>query len=278
MATEKLTKLETFIERNRPDFDSHEPRPDLWARLEQQLAQPGPGVGPVLLAAEAPAPAAAPQAVPSAAAGFDFAPTSRTSALTGFPIAPPAAAVSASRGHWGRYGVAAALAALVLAAVLQEVRRPVPLARVSAEAAETDAAAAIPADAAFFGPSAQALAATERLGTPDPRLTTAVRGMETYYASQLSAREAELRELDADNPGAGWPRELASLDSSYQQLKEELPHHPQPGVVLTAMNRNLQIRLDILDQQLQHRAAAPAPLAGLPTGTLVSLADSRTQP
>ena len=277
MATEKLTKLETFIERNRPDFDSHEPRPDLWARLEQQLAQPGPSVGPVLLAAEAPAPAAAPQAVPSAAAGFDFAPTSRTSALTGFPTAPPAA-VSASRGRWGRYGVAAALAALVLAAVLQEVRRPVPLARVSAEAAETDAAAAIPADAAFFGPSAQALVATERLGTPDPRLTTAVRGMETYYASQLSAREAELRELDADNPGAGWPRELASLDSSYQQLKEELPHHPQPGVVLTAMNRNLQIRLDILDQQLQHRAAAPAPLAGLPTGTLVSLADSRTQP
>ena len=278
MATEKLTKLETFIERNRPDFDSHEPRPDLWARLEQQLAQPGSGVGPVLLAAEAPAPAAAPQAVPSAAAGFDFAPTSRTSALTGFPTAPPAAAVSAPRGHWGRYGVAAALAALVLAAVLQEMRRPVPLARVLAETTGTDAAAAIPADAAFFGPSAQVLAATERLGTPDPRLTTAVRGMETYYASQLSAREAELRELDADNPGAGWPRELASLDSSYQQLKEELPHHPQPGVVLTAMNRNLQIRLDILDQQLQHRAAAPAPLAELPTGTLVSLADSRTQP
>ena len=277
MATEKPTRLEAFIERNRPDFDSHEPRPDLWAQLARQLDQPGPGVGPVLVAAEVPPSATVSSATADADAAADFTLAGQPLRPAGFPTAPPAAAGSAPRGRWGRYGVAAALAGLVLAAVVQEARRPAPLARVSAEAVPAADNAAVPADAAFFGPSAQALAATERLGAPDPRLTTAVRGMETYYASQLSARQAELRELDADSPAADWPRELASLDSSYQQLKEELPHHPQPGVVLTAMNRNLQIRLDILDQQLQHRATGPAPLATT-AGTLVSLADSRTQP
>ncbi|WP_375415778.1 hypothetical protein [uncultured Hymenobacter sp.] len=254
MSTEKLTQLETFIERHRPDFDAHEPGPELWARLEQQLGQPGPGVGPVLLAEASPA--AAPEAVV-----FEK-PTANASAR------PRGAA------PWRRYGVAAALAALVVAAVLSEAHRPAAVAAM----APTDAPlGAAPADVVAFGPAPAVLAATERLGPAEPRLAVAVRGMETYYAAQLSARQAELRRFDARTERTDWPRELASLDSSYQQLKEELPHHPQPEVVLTAMNRNLQIRLDILDQQLEHRATAPDP-AALPGGTMVSLADSRSQP
>ena len=67
MSSEKLTKLETFIERHRPDFDVHTPSPDLWARLEEQLGQPGPGVGPVLLADEAQHPAPEVNLFPTAA-------------------------------------------------------------------------------------------------------------------------------------------------------------------------------------------------------------------
>lgn len=267
MSSEKLIKLETFIERHRPDFDAHEPRPDLWARLEEQLGQPGPGVGPVLLATTSAAP-------PLAAEAASLAP----------PAAAKAAFDEAARlrrpASWGRYGVAAALAALVMAAIVGEAHRPAaPATQLELAAASPDdrPATSAPADAAYFGPAPQALAAAERLGTADPRLSAAVRGMEAYYSSQLGRRQAELRQLDAQNPAADWPHELAALDSSYRQLKEELPHHPQPEVVLTAMNRNLQIRLDILDQQLQHRAAGEE-LAAAPGGTLVSLADSRPQP
>ena len=272
MSTEKLTKLETFIEHHRPDFDAHEPGPELWARLEAQLGQPGPGVGPVLLAEEAGKPESALAIFPRAAA---------VAALPTLPTAskPASDEVPAARRPWARYGVAAALAALVMAAMLSEVHRPAPAAGLAVAAPGPDDTLdrSAPVDAATFGPIPQALAASERLIAPDPRLSTAVRGMETYYAGQLSSRQTELRQLDAQNPAADWPRELDALDSSYRQLKEELPHHPQPEVVLTAMNRNLQIRLDILDQQLEHRAASPES-SSVPSGTMVSLADSRPQP
>lgn len=255
MSSEKLTKLETFIERHRPDFDAHEPGAELWARLEQQLGQPGPGVGPVLLTEKA-----APTAAPAAVA----------------PMAVPVAARPPRR--WGRYGVAAALAALVLAAVFGEAHRPPPAGLAEFPTPAETPNLRLPADAAYLGPAPAALAAAERLGTPDPRLNAAVRGMETYYAGQLATRQAELRQLDAQSPAADWPRELAQLDSSYRQLRDELPHHPQPEVVLTAMNRNLQIRLDILDQQLEHRAPGPDPVTAPASGTMVSLADSRSRP
>ena len=37
MDLHKTHSLETFAERHRADFDSHEPRPDLWAALGKQL-------------------------------------------------------------------------------------------------------------------------------------------------------------------------------------------------------------------------------------------------
>ena len=119
-----------------------------------------------------------------------------------------------------------------------------------------------------------ALTAAERSTGADSQLVRAVRGMETYYTSQLARRQSELRELSG--PGVAgmaidWQRELVSLDSSYRQLKVELLHHPQPDAVLTAMNRNLQIRLDILDQQL-HLGTAPE---AVPNPGAYVLADSR---
>jgi hypothetical protein len=97
--------------------------------------------------------------------------------------------------------------------------------------------------------------------------------METYYVSQLADRKAELSQL-APEDAAEWGRELVDLDTLYQRLKRELPRHPQPEVVLTAMNKNLQIRLDILDRQLELRDPAQTAQAG-ETRSEYALADSR---
>ena len=250
MDTNKKQFLENFVERHRADFDTHEPRPDLWAALEQRLTT---------------SPESVEASVRPAVAGVPAA----TLVLAG--LAP------ARAGWLQRYGVAAALALLVFAAGASETwkaDRPVPAPVAVARPASVGSAAAAPDAALYQGGYPVALTAAERSTGADSQLVRAVRGMETYYTSQLARRQSELRELSG--PGmAGmavdWQRELVSLDSSYRRLKLELLHHPQPDAVLTAMNRNLQIRLDILDQQL-HLGTAPE---AVPNPGAYVLADSR---
>ena len=229
MDTQKNNSLKSFVERHRADFDTHEPRPDLWAALEQRLSG-------------APAPPAA-------------------------PVMRPAPAAAGRAGWLQRYGVAAALALLVFAAGASEAwkskhQQPTADLAVAANATATARVASSAADAALYQRgNPVALTAGERSVGADSQLVRAVRGMETYSANQLGRRQRALRALSGPGTAAmaaDWQRELVSLDSSYRQLKQELPHHPQPDAVLTAMNRNLQIRLDILDQQLHLGTAAPA--------------------
>ncbi|WP_210521034.1 hypothetical protein [Hymenobacter terricola] len=247
--------LENFVERHRADFDTHEPRPDLWAALEQQLAETKPeAIAPTMRLADPAGPE------PAKAAGVAPAP--------------------ARTGWFQRYGVAAALALLVFAAGASEAwksNRQAPELAVAASATGAGTAAGAPDAALYQGGAPLALTATERTTGADSQLVRAVRGMEAYYTNQLARRQSELRQLNG--PGmaamtADWQRELVSLDSSYRKLKLELPHHPQPDAVLTAMNRNLQIRLDILDQQL-HLGTAPATD---PNSGAYVLADSRRLP
>jgi hypothetical protein len=245
MTTKNNHSLESVVERHRADLDVHEPRPDLWAALEQQLDAPTETPLPSLAAAPASAPV--PRLLPE-------------------------------RNSWlQRYGIAAALAALVVAAGIGEAWKSK---HARPEVAAVEPAAnnsAKEADAALYlGSEPQALTAAARSDSNSIQLTAAVRGMEAYYASQLAQRQAELSQLGG--PGAAamaadYQRELASLDSSYRQLKLELPRHPQPEAVLTAMNRNLQIRLDILDQQLH----LGTPHVADPNSGSFVLADSRHQ-
>ncbi|GAB3289579.1 hypothetical protein GCM10027511_01470 [Hymenobacter humi] len=237
MDSHKNNSLENFVERHRADFDTHEPRPDLWAALEQQLA------GPVA------APAAPVMRMANAAQDVN-APA----------LAQPTAVV---RGGWlQRYGVAAALALLVFAAGASEAwksKHKAPELTAAVAPAEPSPLASAPDEALYHTGSPMAMTAADRTAGADSQLVRAVRGMETYYTTQLARRQSELQELSG--PGmaamnADWKRELVSLDSSYRKLKVELLHHPQPDAVLTAMNRNLQVRLDILDQQL-HLGTAP---------------------
>ncbi|WP_345233484.1 hypothetical protein [Hymenobacter saemangeumensis] len=250
MTTKNNHSLESFVERHRADFDVHEPRPDLWAALEQQLDAPASvSTPPVLLASAA-------------------------------EVAPEVSR-RAERGTWlQRYGVAAALAALVFAAGVSEAWKT-KQATPEIAAAETESTGRITTgeDAALYlGGAPQALTAAARSDSNSIQLSAAVRGMEAYYASQLARRQEELSQLGgpaAAGMADDYQRELASLDSSYRQLKIELPSHPRPEAVLMAMNRNLQIRLDILDQQLHLGATRDSDPA--PTSAFV-LADSRRQP
>ena len=235
--------LEDYAERHRADFDLHEPRPELWAQLEKQLdATSAPdNPAPMMSVVKDEQPARLPQPTPT--------PTLRPR----------------SSRHWQTYGIAAGLAALIAAAGLGEAwktsHRPV---------ADNQASSI----ASYLGPQSTALAASEGGPDVDARLDTAVHGMERYYLAQLSSRKEQLSQLAPATIGE-WTRELVGLDSSYQQLKRELPRHPQPEVVLTAMNRNLQIRLDILDQQLELHGADQAVVAAADASSEYVLADSR---
>ncbi|MGI4834285.1 MAG: hypothetical protein ACRYFK_12585 [Janthinobacterium lividum] len=260
----KHYSLEDFAERYRADFDLHEPRPELWDVLLTQLdaAQPGPASQPRLSVLAAAAPSPTPTLAPAA------------------QLAPPALPQPALRTQrrWYYAGLVLALAALVMAAGLGELWKaqhpPVITARAAySKAGDTHRAAA---DAALYlGPDASAMAASQGNSNGNARLDTAVHGMERYYAAQLQDRQAQLRQLAPDTE-TEWVPALVSLDSSYQQLKRDLPSHPQPEVVLTAMNRNLQFRLDILDRQLELRGADQLAQNPGALGGDYTLADSRS--
>ncbi|WP_151086010.1 hypothetical protein [Hymenobacter baengnokdamensis] len=229
--------LENYAERHRADFDLHEPRPELWAALEKQLHGDS--------SAEAVSPRMS-----------VFVNQDAELPRVHEPVATQPA-YKAER--WQRYGLVAALAALIIAAGAGEAWKTKHSPAVASQHTETSSSAT---DAALYlGPDASVLAASQGGTDVDARLDTAVHGMERYYIAQLTDRQTQLSQL-APSATAEWTRELIGLDSSYQQLKRELPRHPQPEVVLTAMNRNLQIRLDILDRQLQLHGSDQADLAG----------------
>jgi len=250
--------LENYAERHRADFDLHEPRPELWAAIEKQLhGDSTPAELPRMTIVTTPAtPVTELPVVPAPIAEVPTVPQLRVQ----------------KSERWQRYGIAAALLALLVAAGMGEAwksQHAPALATQNAEATTTVADAAL-----YLGPEASVLAASQGGADVDARLDTAVHGMERYYIAQLTDRKTQLSQL-APDATAEWARELVGLDSSYQQLKRELPRHPQPEVVLTAMNRNLQIRLDILDRQLQQHGDGRENLAGTTATGEYVLADSR---
>jgi hypothetical protein len=246
---DKETGLENFIERHRADFDVFEPRPDLWDDIEQNLAAPTAGaVAPAADEAPAVAPLRVvklyPDEVPEAA-----------------PAAFVAPAPATFRSKWlPNSGMAAAVALLIAAgigAVWSNNHQDTVWARTTGTTPLVLAPESESEDlnsGLYFGASPVANAPESSA----QHLTTALERMEAYYATQIAERKGALRELEAQTtaasaPSADWRQELAGLDSTYRQLKVELYRNPEPDVVLEAMNRNLQIRLDILNQQTRSR-------------------------
>lgn len=79
--------------------------------------------------------------------------------------------------------------------------------------------------------------------------------VEAYYTSQIQEKKSELSAYDLKllglNSDAGIDQELARLDSSYTQLKQELYTTPNTDLVVEAMIQNLQIRIEVLNRQLE---------------------------
>ena len=76
---------------------------------------------------------------------------------------------------------------------------------------------------------------------------------ERYYTTLINQKKAELsrEEIAQLNLEGDWDRDLGQLDSAYVALKKELYANPNQEKVVDAMIRNLQIRMDILNQQLE---------------------------
>jgi hypothetical protein len=245
---DKETGLENFIERHRADFDVFEPRPDLWDDIEQNLAAPTAG-------SAAPAADEAPAVAPLRVVKLypDEAPDAAPAAF--------AAPATSFRSKWLPNSGMAAAVALLLAAGIGAVWSSSHQDTVWARTAGTTPLVLAPESELEDVSSGLYFGASPVANAPESSaqyLTTALQRMETYYATQIAERKGELRELEAQTtaasaPPADWRRELAGLDSTYRQLKVELYRNPEPDVVLEAMNRNLQIRLDILNQQTRSR-------------------------
>lgn len=79
--------------------------------------------------------------------------------------------------------------------------------------------------------------------------------VEVYYTSQINSKREELSEYDLKVLGLDETREidseLARLDSSYTRLKDQLQTTPNTDQVMAAMIRNLQIRIEVLNRQLE---------------------------
>jgi hypothetical protein len=79
--------------------------------------------------------------------------------------------------------------------------------------------------------------------------------VEAYYTSQLKDKKEELSEYDMKVLGLDEKkeidREIARLDSSYFQLKKQLLTTPNTEKVMNAMIQNLQIRIEVLNRQLE---------------------------
>ncbi|MDU0369319.1 hypothetical protein ACFPAF_02835 [Hymenobacter endophyticus] len=231
---EKKTGLEAFVEHHRADFDAFEPRADLWDDIALDL--------------ELSATQAAEETAP-----LRVVPLFPTAEVT--PLAPAAAPDMAAVRSARPYGMAAAVAALLLLGTwFWQHRTEATIWTRTGQPALTAVTPAAP-DQDFYAGSD--LTATTAAAGPEQRLASAVQRMEAYYATQIAERQQELHEVAAETVGAApkadWQQELTALDSTYQQLKAELYRNPEPDVVLEAMNRNMQIRLDLLTQQLHTR-------------------------
>jgi hypothetical protein len=79
--------------------------------------------------------------------------------------------------------------------------------------------------------------------------------VEAYYVNQIREKKSELSEYDLKILGLDEQQEidneLARLDSSYLKLKKQLYTTPNTDEIMGAMIQNLQIRIQVLNKQLE---------------------------
>lgn len=100
--------------------------------------------------------------------------------------------------------------------------------------------------------SANTLAVTQPAATS---IAPELAEVEAYYVSQIQEKKSQLSEYDLKVLGLDGQQEidveLARLDSSYIQLKKQLYTNPNTDEIMSAMIQNLQIRIRVLNRQLE---------------------------
>lgn len=170
-------KLKDFINEHREEFDSFEPRPDLWQDISKELPQKK---------------------------------TAKVISLT-----------------YARMWQYAAAVVLLIAAVFV-IRQYIP---------------------------------TNNGGLVTPQATTAtlekiapqMAEVESYYTSLINEKKAQMGSFDLKSLGINEnpQQDIAVLDSAYTRLKTELLTTPNKEQIMDAMIQNLQLRMEILNQQLK---------------------------
>jgi hypothetical protein len=73
------------------------------------------------------------------------------------------------------------------------------------------------------------------------------------YARLIDTKQNELRQMTKSNPALykQFAADLDRLESSYQNLRAELPQNPNQEVLIQAMIQNLQLQINLLNEQLR---------------------------
>jgi hypothetical protein len=161
-------KLKNFINEHRDEFDTFEPRPDLWQDISKELPQKK---------------------------------TAR---------------------------VISAAVVLLIAAVFV-IRQYIPTNQTNDPAGATTTAASL------------------------EKIAPQMAEVESYYTSLINEKKAQMGNFDLKSLGINdnLQQDIAVLDSAYAKLKTELLTTPNKEQIMDAMIQNLQLRMEILNQQLK---------------------------
>ena len=103
-----------------------------------------------------------------------------------------------------------------------------------------------------------AVTAAQPVSTEAPKLNAIAPELpeiEAYYTRQIDAKKSQLSEYDLKVLGLDEQqlidKELASLDSSYVELKKQLYTAPSTDEIVDAMVQNLWLRIKVLNRQLE---------------------------
>lgn len=170
-------KLKDFVNEHREEFDTFEPRPDLWQDISKELPQKK---------------------------------TARIISLT-----------------YARMWQYAAVVALLIAVgfVIRQY---------------------LPAGSGTDNTNEIAVVAIENIA---PQMVE----VETYYTSLINEKKAQMGNFDLKALGINdnLQQDIATLDSAYARLKTELLTTPNKDQIVDAMIQNLQLRMEILNQQVK---------------------------
>lgn len=198
-----MNNLERFVRDNREDFDSHDPSPDLWAKIADKLpadttnladGQPGTLVQPQPF-------------IPTVAEETVIRP------LNGHTLR------GRNGSAWRGWAIAASVAVLLLAGGFWWLNHRYGLAE------QPDVVAVSPTHANQF----------------------------VQYARMIDTKRSELRQMTTSNPAlySQFAADLDRLESSYQNLRAELPQNPNQEVLIQAMIQNLELQISLLNEQLR---------------------------